>query len=168
MSRAPLPSGGAAAEGEATSSKDRGIAVSVTLFASLRRRRPDLPDGPQRVALAAGATLADLLVALGLARDLDVAAAINGDLATLDTPLPDGADVILMTPMEGGAAAEGEATSSKDGPAMSRARRPSGGAAAEGEATSSKDGPAMSRPRRPSGGAAAEGAATNLMEGGRA
>jgi sulfur carrier protein ThiS len=67
------------------------------------------------VALPAGATLGDLLAALGLARDLDVAAAVNGDLAAPDTVLPDNADVILMTPMEGGAAAEGEATNSMDG-----------------------------------------------------
>ncbi|HKZ08723.1 MAG TPA: MoaD/ThiS family protein [Methylomirabilota bacterium] len=106
--------GGAAAEGEATIST-KGISVNATLFASLRRRRPDVPDGPQRVALPAGATLADLLDALGLARDLDVAAAVNGDLAAPDTVLPDNADVILMTPMEGGAAAAGEATLATEG-----------------------------------------------------
>jgi sulfur carrier protein ThiS len=78
------------------------IAVSVTLFASLRRRRPDAPDGPLRVELPTGATLGDLLAALGLEATADVSAAVNGDLATHDTPLPDGADVILMTPMEGG------------------------------------------------------------------
>lgn len=73
------------------------------------------------MVLSAGATLADLLAALGLARDLDVAAAVNGDLAAPDTVLPDNADVILMTPMEGGAAT-------------------AGGAAAEGEATISTEG----------------------------
>ena len=92
-----------------------GIAVRVTLFASLRRRRPDMPNGPLRVELPVGATLADLLVALGLEASLDVSAAVNGDLAAHETPLPDGSEVILMTPMEGGAAAEGEATISTDG-----------------------------------------------------
>jgi sulfur carrier protein ThiS len=96
----------------------QSVAVRVTLFAGLRRRRSDLPDGPLRVELAAGATLADLLVALGLNASMDVSAAVNGDLATHDTPLPDGADIILMTPMEGGAAAEGEATISKMGQAL--------------------------------------------------
>ena len=87
--------------------KREGIAVRVTLFASLRRRRPDMPDGPLRVELPAGATLADLLVALGLEASLDVSAAVNGDLAAHDTSLPDAAEVILMTPMEGGAAGTG-------------------------------------------------------------
>jgi sulfur carrier protein ThiS len=109
-----VTAGGATAQGEATISK-KEIIINATLFASLRRRRPDVPNGPQRVALPAGATLADLLAALGLSRDLDVAAAVNGDLAAPDTILPDNADVILMTPMEGGAAAEGEATISNEG-----------------------------------------------------
>jgi sulfur carrier protein ThiS len=86
----------------ATAGGGRSIAVSVTLFASLRRRRPDVPDGPQRIELPAGATLGDLLAALGLGATTDVSAAVNGDLATHDARLPDGADVILMTPMEGG------------------------------------------------------------------
>jgi sulfur carrier protein ThiS len=118
----------------------RSIAVSVTLFASLRRRRPDVPDGPQRIELPAGATLGDLLAALGLEATTDVSAAVNGNLATHDARLPDGADIILMTPMEGGAAAEGEATASIDGRVPGPRATTLRGAAAEGEATSPMEG----------------------------
>lgn len=86
------------------------IAVSVVLSAALRRRRPGRDHGPERHVLAAGATLADLLTVLGLDAALDVTAAIDGELADRTTPLHDGAEVMLLAPMEGGAAAEGEAT----------------------------------------------------------
>ena len=65
----------------------------------------------------AGVTLADLLVAIGIDAETDLTAAVDGELAERDTPLRDGAEVILLAPMEGGAAAK------------------AGGAAAEGEAT---------------------------------
>jgi hypothetical protein len=86
------------------------IAVSVVLSAALRRRRPGRDHGPERHVLAAGATLSDLLTALGLDAALDVTAAIDGELADRTTPLHDGAEIMLLVPMEGGAAAEGEAT----------------------------------------------------------
>lgn len=89
------------------------IAVSVVLSAALRRRRPGRDHGPERHVLAAGATLADLLTVLGVDAALDVTAAIDGELADRTTPLHDGAEVMLLVPMEGGAvgaAAEGEAT----------------------------------------------------------
>ena len=101
------------------------IAVSVVLSAALRRR-PGRDHGPERHVLPAGATLADLLTALGLDAALDLTAAIDGELADRTTPLHDGAEVMLLAPMEGGAAAEGEATIR---------RAVEGGAAAEGEAT---------------------------------
>ena len=84
------------------------IAVSVVLSAALRRRRPGRVHGPERHVLDAGATLADLLAALGLDASLDVTAAIDGELADRTTPLHDGAEIMLLVPMEGGA--EGEAT----------------------------------------------------------
>jgi len=93
------------------------IAVSVVLSAALRRRRPGRDHGPERHVLAAGATLADLLAALDLDAALDVTAAIDGELADRTAPLHEGADVMLLVPMEGGAAAEAV------------------GATAEGEAT---------------------------------
>jgi len=58
----------------------------------------------------AGATLGDLLVAIGIAAATDLTAAVDGELAERDTPLRAGAEVMLLIPMEGGAAAKGEAT----------------------------------------------------------
>ena len=93
------------------------VAVTVILSAALRRRRPGGGDGPQRHVLAAGATVADLLTVLGIDDTIDVTAAVDGALADRTTPLRDGAEVMLLAAMEGGAAAK------------------AGGAAAEGEAT---------------------------------
>src|SRR5256712_5341831 len=102
----------------------RTITVTVTFFADLRRFLPRGADGPQRYTVAGGATIADLLALIGVAPDADVTAAVDGELAARDRPLHDGADVMLLSPMEGGAAAAGEATTLM-----------AGGAAAAGEAT---------------------------------
>jgi hypothetical protein len=67
--------------------------------------------------LAAGASLGDLLDALGLDAATDLTAAVDGELAERATPLRDGADIMILAAMEGGAAAK------------------AGGAEAEGEAT---------------------------------
>ena len=80
----------------------RSILVTVTLFADLRRFLPRGADGPQRYTLAEGATLADLLTAIGVAPDAELTAAVDGEVVGRDTPLPDGADVMLLSPMEGG------------------------------------------------------------------
>jgi len=95
---------------DAARTDPRAIGVSVILSAALRRRLPGGGDGPQRHVLAPGATLAALLAALGIAPTTDLTAAIDGELADRDTPLHDGAEIMLLAPMEGGAAAEGEAT----------------------------------------------------------
>lgn len=84
--------------------------MTVILSAALRRRRPGGGDGPQRHVLPAGATVADLLTALGIDGAADLTAAVDGELAERATPLRDGAEVMLLAPMEGGAAAKGEAT----------------------------------------------------------
>lgn len=89
------------------------VAVTVILSAALRRRRPGAGDGPQRHVLAAGATVADLLAALGIDDTIDLTAAVDGELAERDTPLRDGAEVMLLAAMEGGAEAAGEATNQK-------------------------------------------------------
>jgi sulfur carrier protein ThiS len=80
----------------------RTIAVTVTLFADLRRFLPRGADGPQRYAVPAGATVADLLAAVGIEESAEVTAAVDGELAQRDTPLRDGAEVMLLSPMEGG------------------------------------------------------------------
>ncbi len=78
------------------------VTVTVTLFADLRRFLPRGADGPQRYALAAGATAADLVAAIGIAADTELTVAVDGELASRDTRLREGADVMLLSPMEGG------------------------------------------------------------------
>jgi sulfur carrier protein ThiS len=78
------------------------VTVRVTFFADLRRFLPRGADGPQPYTLPGGATLADLLAAIGLARDAEITAAVNGEQAGPDARLSDGAEVMLLSPMEGG------------------------------------------------------------------
>ena len=105
------------------------ITVTVVFFADLRRFLPRGANGPQRYALAPGATVADLLETIGIAPDTDLTAAVDGELAARDTPLHDGAEVMLLSPMEGGSHLEQEAgRQSQDAwPCQSRRRivRPS-------------------------------------------
>lgn len=86
------------------------ITVTVTFFADLRRFMPRGEDGPQRYTIQEGAAAADLLAAIGIEQDAEVIIAVDGELAGRETPLRDGADIMLLNPMEGGAAAAGEAT----------------------------------------------------------
>ena len=88
----------------------RAITVTVTFFADLRRFMPRGEDGPQRYTIHEGAVVADLLAAIGIEQGAEVTVAVDGELAGRDMPLLDGADVMLLNPMEGGAAAVGEAT----------------------------------------------------------
>ena len=78
------------------------ITVSVTFFADLRRYLPKGADGPQRYALGPRATVADLLATIGIDAASDITIAVDGDLADRETTLRDGADVMLLSPMEGG------------------------------------------------------------------
>jgi sulfur carrier protein ThiS len=80
------------------------VTVTVTLFADLRRYLPPGAEGPQRYTLSDSATVADLLAAIGIAPSTELTAAVNGELAKPDTRLADGADVMLLSPMEGGSA----------------------------------------------------------------
>jgi sulfur carrier protein ThiS len=93
----------APAEGQFRQSGDRGtVAVTVTLFADLRRFLPPGVDGPHRRAVPAGSTVKDLLAAIGIPADADITIGLNGELADRDALLRDGADVMLLSPMEGG------------------------------------------------------------------
>ena len=80
----------------------RTVGVSVILSGGLRRLLPGSSDGPQRHTLPPGATLGDLLAAIGIDAAIDLTAAVDGELAERDTPLRDGAEVMLLVPMEGG------------------------------------------------------------------
>jgi sulfur carrier protein ThiS len=78
------------------------MTVLVTFFADLRRYLPKGADGPQSYAVPPGATVADLLATIGIDAAYDVTIAVDGDLADRDTKLREGADVMLLSPMEGG------------------------------------------------------------------
>ena len=78
------------------------ITVSVTFFADLRRFLPRGVDGPQRYTIAEGATAADLLAAIGVEVGAEVTIAVDGELASRDTLLRNGTEVMLLNPMEGG------------------------------------------------------------------
>jgi sulfur carrier protein ThiS len=78
------------------------ITVSVSLFADVRRYLPRGVDGPISCTVASGSTVGDLLVALGIPADTELTAGIDGELARRDSRLRDGADVMLVSPMEGG------------------------------------------------------------------
>ena len=78
------------------------MTVSVTFFADLRRYLPKGADGPQRYTVPPGATVADLLATIGIDAQYDITVAVDGDLADRDTKLREGADVMLLSPMEGG------------------------------------------------------------------
>ena len=82
----------------------RTVTVAVTFFADLRRFLPRGANGSPRYTLPEGATLADLLAAVGIDADYELTAAVDGELAERETPLRDGADVMLLSPMEGGSA----------------------------------------------------------------
>lgn len=102
----------------------RTITVMVTFFADLRRFLPRGSDGPQRYTVRERATVEDLLAVIGVPPAADLTIAVDGEQAARDTSLHEGAEIMLLSPMEGGAAAApGEATTSMEG-----------GAAAAGEA----------------------------------
>jgi SAM-dependent methyltransferase/sulfur carrier protein ThiS len=84
----------------------RTITVAVTFFADLRRFLPRGADGPQRYTLPDGATVTALLATIGIAPETDLTVAVDGELADRETRLRDGADVMLLSPMEGGSASD--------------------------------------------------------------
>ena len=77
--------------------------VSVKLYALLRKHHP----GPNRsvplhVELPEGASVADLVPALGLPADLVRSVFVNSNTATLATRLHNGDEVGLFPPVVGG------------------------------------------------------------------
>ena len=118
---------------DSTRTEPSTITVMVTFFADLRRFLPRGADGPQRYTVPKDATVDDLLAVIGVAPDAELTIALDGEQADRDAPLREGAEVMLLSPMEGGAAAEGaavgEATTIRDG-----------GAAADAGATTTREG----------------------------
>jgi len=80
----------------------RTITVTVAFFADLRRFLPRGADGPQAYTIAEGATTADLLAAIGVEDGAEVTIAVDGELASRDTLLRDGVEIMLLSAMEGG------------------------------------------------------------------
>jgi sulfur carrier protein ThiS len=82
------------------------VNVSVTLFADLRRFGPQNHEGAIAVSLDDGASVEELLTAVGFPDDEtirgEITVGLNGDLGKRDTVLNDGDDVTLFSPMEGG------------------------------------------------------------------
>ena len=96
---------------DSTSAGTRTITVMVTFFADLRRFLPRGSDGPQRYTVRERATVEDLLAVIGVPPAADLTIAVDGEQAARDTSLHEGAEIMLLSPMEGGAAAAtGEAT----------------------------------------------------------
>ena len=77
------------------------VIVHVTFFAGFRRFLPPGAAGP-RYALPPLARVADLLDVIGIEASADATVAVNGEIATPETPLPDAAEVMILSPMEGG------------------------------------------------------------------
>jgi len=88
----------------------RTITVTVAFFADLRRFLPRGTDGPQRYTVPDNATVASLLATIGIEDGAELTVAVDGELADRTTTLRDGTEIMLLSPMEGGAAAAGEAT----------------------------------------------------------
>ena len=88
--------------GDSAGAGTGSITVSVTFFADLRRFLPRGAEGPQPYTVAAGATAADLLTAIGIEDGAEVTIAVDGELASRETPLRQGTEVMLLNPMEGG------------------------------------------------------------------
>lgn len=78
------------------------ITVRVTLFADLRRFLPRGHEGPLEHKLPHGASVADVLQALGIPAGEEITAGRNGEQAHRDTVLNDGDDLVFFSPMEGG------------------------------------------------------------------
>jgi len=77
------------------------VPIYLTLHGDVRRFRPK--DAPDRAPCTVpGGTVADLLALLPLRPGEQVIVAVNGEVATPQTVLHEGDEVLLSTPMEGG------------------------------------------------------------------
>ncbi len=76
--------------------------IKVKLYGTLRRlSRPD-PTGLWQGEVPQGITIEGLIYLLGTRPGEVYAATINGRLHPFDAPIPDGAEVVLVTPFGGG------------------------------------------------------------------
>ena len=98
----PSPGDGMSHVSDSAQAGAGSITVSVTFFADLRRFLPRGTEGPQPYTVAEGATAADLLAAIGIEDGAEVTIAVDGELASRETLLRQGTEVMLLNPMEGG------------------------------------------------------------------
>lgn len=76
--------------------------LNVALHADLRRFLPKGVNGAFPVDLNPGATVADLLEALGIPDRETITVGLNGELATRESTLHDADEITMFSPMEGG------------------------------------------------------------------
>jgi molybdopterin converting factor small subunit len=78
------------------------LRVRIVPYAELRYRL--LPDGGDTlwIGLADDANVGDALRLLEVEGHAQLIVGVDGEYATPDTPLRDGAELVLVTPMEGG------------------------------------------------------------------
>ncbi|MCL4559171.1 MAG: MoaD/ThiS family protein [Chloroflexi bacterium] len=76
--------------------------VTVKLYGTLRRFSQPGTPGMWQGNVAGGSTLQDLITLLGAPEGEVSVAAINGETVPFETPLPDGATVLLVTNVNGG------------------------------------------------------------------
>jgi len=77
------------------------VKVRVHLFANLRVYAP-AGSASDELTLADGATVADVLAALGIPAAIEAVLLVNGRRANAAAPLASGDEITLFPPMEGG------------------------------------------------------------------
>ena len=77
------------------------VRVTVSLHGDAHRYRRGRPD-PFEEELPAGATVQQLIDALGIDPAMPLTVGVNGELRQRAQPLAEGDSVMILTPMEGG------------------------------------------------------------------
>jgi sulfur carrier protein ThiS len=77
------------------------VQVTARLVSDLRKYLRGRPE-PLRCEMVEGASVADLIVALGIDPAEEITVGVNGVLSTRQRVLEDGDEVLLLTPMSGG------------------------------------------------------------------
>jgi hypothetical protein len=76
--------------------------IKVKLYGTLRRLAPPETPGVWQGTVPLGTTIEGLIYLLGTKPGEVYSATINGKLYPFETEIPDGADVVLVTPFGGG------------------------------------------------------------------
>ena len=78
------------------------MTVTARVYGTLRRFSAPGTPGVWRGELPEGSSLRDLLRAVGADEREVAAASLDGTVRPLDTRIPEGAEILLVTPMGGG------------------------------------------------------------------